>query len=83
MDSGVTSDELDEKLFSAYLDTGTMPDPDLIIRTSGEHRTSGLLPWQSAYAEYYFSPLYLPDFDVQEFSKAIEEYSRRQRRYGK
>ena len=83
MDSGVTSDELDEKLFSAYLDTGTMPDPDLIIRTSGEHRTSGLLPWQSAYAEYYFSPLYLPDFDVQEFSKAIEEYSRRQRRNGK
>lgn len=83
IDSGVASSEIDEKLFSNYLDTGTIPDPDLIIRTSGEQRTSGMLPWQSAYAEYYFSPVYLPDFGVKEFSEALAEFGRRQRRYGK
>ncbi len=83
IDSGIHSSDIDEKMFSTFLDTGSIPDPDLIIRTSGEQRTSGMLPWQSAYAEYYFSPLYLPDFGVKEFSEAIAEYGRRQRRYGK
>jgi undecaprenyl diphosphate synthase len=84
MDDGITSGQLDEKLFSQYLDTGTgLSDPDLIIRTSGEQRMSGLLPWQGAYAEYYFSPLHLPDFGEVQFREAIAEYSRRQRRFGK
>ena len=83
LDDGITSDELDEKLFGQYLDTHGLPDPDLIIRTSGEQRISGLLPWQGAYAEYYFSPLYLPDFGEAEFREAIADYGRRQRRFGK
>jgi undecaprenyl diphosphate synthase len=83
MDDGLTSDQVDERTFSTYLDTGSLPDPDLIIRTSGEHRVSGLLPWQGTYAEYYFSPLHLPDFGEAEFREAIAEYGRRQRRFGK
>jgi undecaprenyl diphosphate synthase len=84
IDDGVTSDQLDESLFSHYLDTGSgLPDPDFIIRTSGEQRISGLLPWQGAYAEYYFTPLYLPDFGEPEFREAIAEFGRRQRRFGK
>lgn len=74
--------ELNEDEFSKYLDTCELPDPDLIIRTSGEKRTSGLLPWQGAYSEWYFTDVYFPDFDVKELRKAIEEYSRRQRRFG-
>jgi undecaprenyl diphosphate synthase len=83
LDDGLTSDQLDEKVFSSYLDTGNFPDPDLIIRTSGEQRLSGLLPWQGTYAEYYFSPLHLPDFGEAEFREAIAEFGRRQRRFGK
>lgn len=83
MDDGLTSDQLDEATFSTYLDTGNLPDPDFIIRTSGEMRLSGLLPWQGTYAEYYFSPLHLPDFDENAFREAIAEYGRRQRRFGK
>jgi undecaprenyl diphosphate synthase len=84
MDDGVTSDQLTEQLFSQYLDTGQgLSDPDFIIRTSGEQRLSGLLPWQGTYAEYYFTPLYLPDFGETEFKEAIAEFGRRQRRFGK
>ena len=83
IESGIASDKVDEALFSSYLDTHSLPDPDFIIRTSGEQRTSGLLPWQSAYAEYYFTSLYLPDFGVTEFNAAIEEFGRRQRRFGR
>lgn len=83
IDDGVPSDQIDEKLFSSYLDTKDGMDPDFIIRTSGEQRTSGLLPWQGTYAEYFFSPLYLPDFSADEFKKAINEYGLRQRRFGK
>jgi undecaprenyl diphosphate synthase len=84
IDDGIPSDQVDEALFSRYLDTGSgLPDPDFIIRTSGEYRLSGLLPWQGAYAEYYFSPLHLPDFGEAEFREAIAEYGRRQRRFGK
>jgi undecaprenyl diphosphate synthase len=83
LDDQLTSDQLDEEVFARYLDTGNVPDPDLIIRTSGEQRISGLLPWQGAYAEYYFSPLYLPDFGAAQLREAIAEFGRRQRRFGK
>lgn len=71
-----------EDAVSAYLDTAGQPDPDLLIRTSGEERTSGLFPWQTAYTELYFSKLYFPDFSTTELKRALSEFSRRQRRYG-
>jgi undecaprenyl diphosphate synthase len=74
---------MNEKAFSKLLYTGDWEDPDLVIRTSGEMRTSGFLPWQSAYSEYYFSKKLWPDFDAREFSRALAEYSRRKRKYGK
>ncbi|MCX6769166.1 MAG: polyprenyl diphosphate synthase [Candidatus Micrarchaeota archaeon] len=75
--------KVDEKSFQKLLDTGEGEGPDLVIRTSGEMRTSGFLPWQSAYSEYYFSRKLWPDFDYREFSRALAEYSRRKRKYGK
>lgn len=74
---------LTEELFASCLDTTGLSDPDLIIRTSGEQRISGLMPWQSVYSEFYFSPLYFPDFDSQALKTALKEFSSRQRRYGK
>jgi len=71
-----------EETFATYLDTHGIPDPDLVIRTSGEMRLSGLMPFQSTYAELYSSPVLLPDFGVEEFMKAVDEYSRRTRRFG-
>ncbi|MDR0462976.1 MAG: di-trans,poly-cis-decaprenylcistransferase [Pseudomonadales bacterium] len=68
--------------FAEFLDTKGLPDPDLIIRTSGENRLSGMLPWQSAYAELYFSPVLMPDFDEEQLQLAFDEYARRQRRFG-
>lgn len=75
--------ELTEKTFHDYLDTAAMPDPDLIIRAGGELRLSGFLAWQSVYSELYFSPTLMPDFTVAEFNKALDEFSRRKRRFGK
>lgn len=69
--------------FSSYLVTGGMPDPDLIIRTSGEMRLSNYLLWQSAYSEFYVTPTLWPDFRAAEFRAAVEEYCTRDRRYGK
>ena len=69
--------------FEQYLDTAGMPDPDLIIRTGGEKRMSGFLMWQAAYSELYFSDVLFPDFGPSELDQAIEEYTRRQRRFGK
>lgn len=76
---------LDENNFNQFLDTKDLPypNPDLIIRTSGEQRTSGLMIWQAAYAEYIFVKEYFPDFSTQLFEKCIREYSQRQRRFGK
>jgi undecaprenyl diphosphate synthase len=73
-----------EKIDS-YLDTSVLPypNPDLIIRTSGEYRLSGFMTWQSAYSEYYFTPLLFPDFNPEEFEKAVVEYGERSRRFGK
>lgn len=69
--------------FEKHLDTASMPDQDLIIRTGGEQRTSGFLMWSGAYAEWYFTDLLFPDFTPEEFERAIEEYQGRQRRFGK
>lgn len=75
---------VDEKSFEKYLDTADQPYPyvDLFIRTSGEQRTSGLLPWQMAYAEYYWEPDHLPDFSPEKLREAILDFSRRRRRFG-
>ena len=73
---------IDEKLFSSYLDTADLPDPDLLIRTSGEERISNFLPWQIAYSEMYFTPVYWPDFTIDELKKAILSYAGRERRFG-
>ncbi len=74
---------LSEDLFSSVLDTGDVPDPDLVIRTSGERRISNFLLWQAAYAEFVFLDEYWPDFTREVFLKAIEEYSSRDRRFGR
>ncbi|MCS7220292.1 MAG: isoprenyl transferase [Anaerolineae bacterium] len=83
MADGVRPEELTEELFSRYLYTGGLPDPDLIIRTGGEYRLSNFLIWQAAYAEYYATPTFWPDFDKEELRKALLEYARRERRFGK
>jgi undecaprenyl diphosphate synthase len=72
----------DEAVFSSCLDTAGIPDPDLIIRTSGELRLSNFMLWQAAYAEFYFTDVYWPDFDRAEFDKAIASFSKRERRMG-
>ncbi len=71
-----------EKTISENLDTAFMPDPDLLIRTSGELRLSNFLLWQMAYTEFYITPTLFPDFTKEEFNHALEEYSKRNRRYG-
>lgn len=78
----VSPDELTEELFSSYLFTNGLPDPDLVIRTSGELRISNFLIWQAAYAEYYATPAYWPDFGREELYTALEAYSQRERRFG-
>jgi undecaprenyl diphosphate synthase len=75
--------EVDEDAISAHLYTKGLPDPDLIIRTSGEQRLSGLLPWQSCYSEFYFCKKLWPDFSKKDFGAALSEYAKRMRRYGK
>lgn len=80
---GVDPDTLDEAMFSQHLYTAASPDPDLIIRTGGEHRLSNFLIWQAAYAEIYSTPTYWPDFDKEELRKAIQEFARRERRFGR
>ncbi len=80
---GIPAEQIDETLLSRYMYTGDLPDPDLIIRTSGELRVSNFLIWQGAYSEFYATPVYWPDFDKDELFKAIVEYSHRQRRFGK
>ena len=78
-----TNVNLDWNTFSAYLDTAGMPDPELVIRTSGEHRVSNFLLMQSAYSEYYFSPVCWPDFGPELFEEALNDYHNRERRFGK
>jgi len=75
--------EVDEQAISDHMYTRGLPDPDLIIRTSGEQRLSGLMPWQSCYSEFYFSAKLWPDFSKEDLEAALSEYERRKRRYGK
>ncbi|MBQ3665912.1 MAG: isoprenyl transferase [Lachnospiraceae bacterium] len=79
----VKPEQINEKMISDYLDTSGIPDPDLLIRTSGEERLSNFLLWQLAYTEFYFTDVLWPDFDVNELMKAIEKYNSRDRRFGK
>lgn len=76
-------DEVDEHLFSNLLYTKDIPDPDLVVRTSGERRISNYLLWQVAYAEFYFSEVLWPDFNRAELEKIIADFNTRERRYGK
>lgn len=82
-DKGLSSEDIDETLFASYLDTKDLPDPDLLIRTSGETRLSNYLLWQLAYTEFYFTDVLWPDFNKNELIKAIEYYNTRTRKYGK
>lgn len=75
-------EEIDDEKITAQLDTAGLPDPDLLIRTSGEQRISNFLLWQLAYAELYFTSVPWPDFDKEELAKAVEAYRNRDRRYG-
>ncbi len=78
----LTPDAIDEDVISSALDTAGIPDPDLLVRTSGEMRISNFLLWQLAYTELYFSEALWPDFDVHELRRALDEFGRRQRRFG-
>lgn len=80
---GVKETDVTDDVFEKYLYTAGQPDPDLVIRTGGEQRLSGYLPWQSIYSELYFTGTYWPDFDPQAFDLALEEYANRNRRFGK
>ncbi len=82
VEDGVSASEIDEDLIGRYLYTADMPDPDLIIRTSGEYRTSNFLLWQAAYAEYYFTPILWPDFGPDDLEESVNEYRNRDRRFG-
>ena len=77
------SSDVTEERFESYLDTRGIPDPDLLIRTSGEMRLSNYLLWQLAYTEFYFTEVPWPDFSKEELEKAIWQYNNRDRRYGK
>lgn len=82
--ASVTGDlsQLTEEIFSTHLDTADIPDPDLVIRTSGEHRISNFLLWQGAYAEFVFEECNWPDYTPEDFLKALKEFERRERRFG-
>jgi undecaprenyl diphosphate synthase len=80
---GVSAEDVSEEEISQRLYTAGLPDVDLVIRTSGENRISNFMLWQSAYAEYYISPVYWPDFDKDEFYRALKAFSQRDRRYGR
>jgi len=80
---GLRPDQIDEALFSRYLYTKDSPDPDLVIRTAGEMRLSNFLIWQAAYAEYFSTPKFWPDFDRAELLQALEVYDQRERKFGK
>jgi undecaprenyl diphosphate synthase len=82
VEDGVPPERIDEALFSSYLYTAGLPEPDLMIRTAGEVRISNFLLWQSAYAEYYATRAYWPDFGVEEIEQALLAYGQRQRRFG-
>ncbi|MEW5940510.1 MAG: isoprenyl transferase [Chloroflexota bacterium] len=79
---GVPAEDVTDEMVSRYLYTAGVPDPDLIIRTSGELRVSNFLIWQAAYSEWYITPTFWPDFDKEEYRRALEDFANRDRRYG-
>ena len=83
MKDGIPPEDVTDELVSKYLYTAGVPDPDLIIRTSGELRVSNFLIWQAAYSEWYVTPTYWPDFNKEEYQRALETFAGRDRRYGK
>jgi undecaprenyl diphosphate synthase len=82
VEAGVAAEAVTEDLIAQHLFTHGLPDPDLVIRTSGEHRMSNFLIWQAAFAELYFSPVFWPDFGPDELVAAIDDFGRRERRFG-
>ena len=82
LETGADPDDVDEEAFAAHFYAPEMPDPDLVIRTSGQQRVSNFLTWQTAYSEFVFLPGFWPDFDHETFRAAIDEYGRRERRFG-
>ncbi len=82
-DGKISESDIDDKMISDYLDTRGIPDPDLLIRTSGEERLSNFLLWQLAYTEFYFTDVLWPDFNKKELIKAVKKYNERDRRFGK
>ncbi len=82
IEEGVVASKVDEETISRYLYTAGMPDPDLVVRTAGEMRLSNFLIWQAAYAEYYSTPTYWPDFGPDNMGEALQEYAKRERRFG-
>ncbi|MDE8342603.1 MAG: polyprenyl diphosphate synthase, partial [Acidocella sp.] len=80
--AGLAPDQLTEEKFASLLATDGIPDPDLLIRTSGEERISNFLLWQTAYAELYFTDVLWPDFEAADFTMALAEFARRERRFG-
>jgi undecaprenyl diphosphate synthase len=82
VEAGVAPESINEDTFASYLSTGGIPDPDLVIRTAGELRLSNFLIWQAAYAEFYSTPVYWPDFDEEDVARALEAYAQRGRRFG-
>jgi undecaprenyl diphosphate synthase len=79
----LTVEQIDEGKVASFLTTTCIPDPELLIRTSGEHRISNFLLWQIAYTEFYFTDIYWPDFEREEFYTAIIDFQQRERRFGK
>jgi undecaprenyl diphosphate synthase len=79
----IPSEKIDEKLFESYLSTAGLPNPDFIIRAGGEMRMSNFVLWQGAYSELYFCPKFWPDFNEKDLDEALEEFDKRQRRFGK
>jgi len=82
LQDSVNPEAVSPELISQYMFTSGIPDPDLVIRTSGERRTSNFLTWQTVYSEWYFTPVYWPDFNKEELRKALEDYASRHRRFG-
>ncbi len=80
---GISAEDITDELVNKYLFTAGVPDPDLIIRTSGELRVSNFLIWQAAYSEWYITPTFWPDFDKEEYRRALETFAHRDRRFGK
>jgi undecaprenyl diphosphate synthase len=80
--AGIPADAIDEQCISKHLSTRGLPDPDLIIRTSGEWRLSNFLIWQAAYSEYWVTPAYWPDFNAEHLRQALQDYGQRERRFG-